>query len=100
MAGMRCITQTVDDPEVEVFERAPAFAGDVADIRRIGGISNAIAERGDVAVLRVERGQRHRTALAKNLPALAGLDSMPRQDRRVIAALRRDKAIGEPRHDV
>src|SRR5262245_51905268 len=81
MAGMRCVAQTVEDPEVEVFERAPAFAGDVANIRRIGSVSNAIAERRDVAVLRDESGQRHRAALSKNLLALAGFDSMPRQDR-------------------
>ncbi|MGY3233407.1 hypothetical protein ACVMAJ_000297 [Bradyrhizobium sp. USDA 4448] len=39
-------------------------------------------------------------ALADNDLAPAGLDRMPRQDRRIVAALRRDEAVGEPRHDV
>ena len=38
--------------------------------------------------------------LPANLLALAGFDRMPGQDRRIVAALRRDEAIGEPRHDV
>ena len=59
-----------------------------------------IAERRDLAVLNQEGRKRHRTALPFDGAAFAGFDRMARQDRRIVAALGRDEAIGEPRHDV
>ena len=97
---MRRIAQPVNNPEIEIFQRRPAFGGDIAEIGGIGGIANAVAERGDVAVLQVEGGERDRPALAEDLLALACFDRMPGQDRRIFAAFRRDEAIGEPRHAI
>ena len=47
-----------------------------------------------------EGGKFYRTALPFGLMTLARFDRMARQDRRIVAALGRDEAIGEPRHDV
>src|SRR6516162_8460330 len=100
MAWMRRITQTIDDPEIEAFQRAPALARNVADIGRIGRIADPVAECRDIAVLHDEGGKLHRAALPQDFLALAGLNPMSGQDRWIIAALGRDEAIGEPRHDV
>src|SRR5438105_4000688 len=100
MARVRRIAQPVNDPEIEVFEATPALARDVADVGRVYGISNAITERRNIAVLYGEGGQRHRPALPFDGLALARLDRMLIQDWRIIAAGRRDEAIRKPVHDV
>src|SRR5215475_14457365 len=100
MAGMGGVTKAVDDPEIEIFEERPALAPDVAEVRRIGGIRDTKAERRYLAVLEQEGGEFDRAALPFGGVALAGLDRMTRQDRRIVAALRGDEAVGEPRHDV
>src|SRR2546423_12557801 len=91
MAGMAGITQPVYDPELEIFKAGPALAGDIADIGRIGGVADAIAQRRDVTVLDVERRERHRTALPCNGAALAGFDRMTIEDRWIVAAFGRDE---------
>src|SRR4051794_25251905 len=93
MAGMRRIAQSVDDPEIEILQRRPALFRNIADIRRIGGVANAVAERGDVAVLHDKRRQRQRPALALDGMAFTGLDRMLVEDRRILAARRRDEAV-------
>ncbi len=70
------------------------------EVGRIGGGPDAEAERGNPAVLNQEGGEFHRSALPFGLMTLARFDRMPRQDRRIIAALGCDEAIGEPRHHV
>src|ERR1700722_2389935 len=100
MAGMRRITQAVDDPEIEIFEISPTRRRDVADIGRIGGIADAITERRNVAVLHDEGRQRQRAALPLDAAAFAGLDRMMVEDRRVVAARRRDETVGKPQQDV
>ena len=95
VARMRRVTQPVDDPEIEILDRAPARRGNVADVGRIGGIRDAIAERRDVAVLHDEGRQRHRPARALDRLALAGLDRMAVEDRRIVAAGRRLEAVAE-----
>ncbi len=55
VAGMRRVSQRVDDPQIEIFQRAPALARDVADIGRVRGVADAIAECRYVAVLQEER---------------------------------------------
>src|ERR1700740_2766228 len=75
MARMRRVTQTIDDPEIEIFKRTPAFPGNVAEVGRISRIADAIAERRNVAVLQHERGQFHRTAPPNDLLALAVFDA-------------------------
>ena len=59
-----------------------------------------IAERRDVAVLTRKADSVIAPPFPSIVLALAGFDRMPRQDRRIVAAFRRDEAIGEPRHDV
>lgn len=44
VAWMRREAQTVNDPQFEIFEVAPASGWDVADVRCIGGGANAIAK--------------------------------------------------------
>src|SRR4051794_13237628 len=100
MAGMAGIAQPVDDPEVEVFQRRPAFRRDIVEVGRIGRGPDTEAKRGNPAVVNQEGGKFYRTALPFGLMTLARFDRMARQDRRIVAALRRDEAIGEPRHDV
>src|SRR3954447_20525980 len=100
MAGVAGIAQPVDDPEVEVFQRRPAFLGNVVKVGRVGGGSDPEAQRWDPAVVNQEGGKLYRTALPFGLMTLARFDRMARQDRRIVAALGRDEAIGEPRHDV
>ena len=74
MAGMPGIAQPVDDPEFEMFQKRPARGRDVADIGRVGGLADPIAERRNIAVLQEERRKRHRTALPFDGAAFAGLD--------------------------
>ena len=63
MAGMAGIAQPVDDPEVEIFQRRPALRGNVVEVGRVGGVADAKAERGDIAVVNQEGGKCYRTAL-------------------------------------
>src|SRR5215207_9043538 len=100
MAGMAGITQSVDDPEVEVFQRRPALRRDVVKVGRVGGGTDPEAERGNPAVVNQEGGKFYRAALPFGLVTLTRFDRMARQDRRIVAALGRDEAIGEPRHHV
>src|SRR5262249_29944653 len=100
MARMDVVAQAVDDPEIEIFEQRPAFTRDVADIGRIGGVRDAIAERWYLAVLEQKGGEFERASLPFGGMALSGLDRMTCEDWRIVAALRRDEAVGEPRHDV
>ena len=58
------VAQAIDDPEIEIFQGAPALARDVAEVGRVGGIADAIAERGMLPCCDQEGRQRHRTALA------------------------------------
>ena len=51
-------------------------------------------------MLHEECRKRHRSALPFDGAAFAGLDPMTIKDRRIVAAGRRRKAIGKPRHDV
>ena len=44
--GCAGIAQPVDDPEIEIFQRRPALARECRDVGRVGGIADAIAERG------------------------------------------------------
>ena len=98
--GCAGIAQPVDDPEFEIFQKRPAFGRDVADIRRIGGVADPIAERRNIAVLQDERRKRHRTALPFDGAAFAGFDRVMVQDRRIVAARRRHEAIGKPQQDM
>src|SRR6202012_1624623 len=95
MAGMVRITQTIDDPEIEIFEVRPAGLGNIADIGRIGGVADPIAQRGNVAVREVESRERHGTALPLDRTALASFNGMAHQDRRILTAFGRDEAVGE-----
>src|SRR5580692_321668 len=95
MAGMPGITQAVDNPEIEVFEGSPARGRDITDIGGIGGVPNAIAERLNIAMLQDERRKRQWTALPFDGPAFAGFDRVMVQDRRIVAARRRDEAVGK-----
>ncbi len=64
MAGMRRIAQAVDDPEIEAFCSAGQLSSGMSCRSGVvGGIADAIAERGDVAVLQQEGGQFERAAL-------------------------------------
>src|SRR6478736_882327 len=94
------IAQTVDDPEIEIFQMMPALARDVVDIRRIGGVGDAIPERRDVAVLQEESGNQHWAALPFDGLVPAAFDRMLVDDWRVTAAGWRHKAVGKPVHDV
>ena len=51
-------------------------------------------------MLHDEGRQRQRPALPVDGAVLAGFDRVPVEDRRIVAAFRRDEAIGKPRHDV
>src|SRR6266516_6525329 len=99
MAGMPGIPQPVDDPEIEIFELRPALGRDVAHIRRIGSVADAITERGNMAVLQDECGKRHRAALPFDGPALAAFDEMTVQDRRIFALRWRHEAVCKPQQD-
>src|SRR4051794_12480954 len=100
MAGVAGIAQPVNNPELQVSQRRPALLGDVVEIGRVGCVAYAIAERRNMAVPYLKSRHRHRAALPFDGAALAGLDRMTVQDRRIVASLRRDEAIGKPRHDV
>src|SRR5437667_8136742 len=100
MAGMPGIAKSVDDPEVEVFQRRPALLGNVVEVGRVGGGPDTEAERGNLAVVNQEGGKLHRAALPFGGVTFARFNRMTRQDRRIVAALGRDEAIGEPRHHV
>src|SRR5213080_3043271 len=100
MAGMAGIAQAVDDPEVEVLQRRPALLGNVVEVGGVGSSANPEAERGNPAVVNQEGGKFYGAALPFGFMTLARFDRMPRQDRRIVATLGRDEAIGEPRHDV
>src|SRR5882762_8996903 len=60
MAGMAGIAQPVDDPEVEVLQRRPAFRRDIVEVGRIGGGPDTEAERRDIAVMNEEGGKLYR----------------------------------------
>lgn len=55
MARMRRIAQRIDNPEVEILEKLPAFGRDRIEIGRIGNVCEAKAERVDFAVFEPER---------------------------------------------
>src|SRR5258708_33455213 len=94
------IAQPVDDPEIEIFEMRPTLARDVVDIRRIGGITNAITERWNIAVPQNKRRKRHRTTLPFDSAALTGFDKVTVQDRRIVAFRWRHETIGKPQQDL
>src|SRR6266481_4472920 len=94
------IAQPVDDPEIETFEMMPAFARDVVDIRRIGGVTDAITEGRNIAVPQSKRRKRHRTALPFDRAALTGFDEVTVQDRRIVAFRWRHETIGKPQQDL
>src|SRR5258706_6994206 len=96
---MSGIAQPVNDPEIQVLQGRPALGRDVVDIRRIGGIADAIAERWNIAVLQNERGKRDWTALAFDGAAFAGFDGMMDQDRRIVAVPRGRGAVWKPQQD-
>ena len=98
--GCARIAQPVDDPEIEVFQKRPALGRDVADIRRIGGVANPVSKRRDVAVLHDERRKRHRSPLPFDGATFARFDIVTVQDRRIVAAGGRRKAVRKPQHDV
>src|SRR5947209_8128226 len=100
MARMSCVAQAVDDPEIEIFEKRPALGRNIADIGRVSAIPDPIPQRRDAAVREDERRYGDRTALPLNGPAFTGFDRMAVQDWWIIAALRRDEAIGKPRQHV
>ena len=54
----RGVAQAVDDPEIKIFQGPPTLARDVVEIGRVGGIPDAIAQRGNVAA--PTRKARHR----------------------------------------
>src|SRR6266540_5896439 len=95
MAGVAGIAKPVDDPEVEVFQRRPAFRRDIVEVGRVGGGPDTEAQRGNPAVVDQEGGKFYGAALPFGLVTLTRFDRMPRQDRRIVAALGRDEAIGE-----
>ena len=43
MAGVRRIAQSVDDPEIEIFEARPALARNIAEVWGIDGVTDSIA---------------------------------------------------------
>src|SRR6476469_8978121 len=94
------IAQTVDDPEVEIFQLWPALARDVVDIRRIGGVADPVTERWNIAMLQQEGRERDRPPLPFDAAAFAGLDPVMIQDRRIVAARRRGETVGKPRQDI
>ena len=55
MAGMRFVTQGVDDPDVEVGERREALRRQPDQVAGVGEPAKAEAERGDVAMLLQDR---------------------------------------------
>jgi len=90
VARMRHVAQAVGRSRDRDFQRVPALARDVADVGCIGGVADAIAERRNVCRVHVEGGQREGAALPFDAAALAALDRMLGQDRRIVAARRRD----------
>src|SRR5260370_40115222 len=94
------ITQPVDNPEIEIFQMMPALARDVADIRCVSGVADAITERRDVAMLQKEGGNHNRAALPFDGLAVSAFDRMTIEDWRITAARRRHKAIGKPLHGI
>src|SRR5579863_2772816 len=97
---MVAIAKAVDDPEIEIPKRPPALLGNIADIGRVGGTTDAVAERGNIAMLDIERRKRDGAALAFNGTALAAFNRMTIEDRRILASFRRHETVREPRHDV
>src|SRR6185312_14720603 len=92
MAGMPGIAQPVDDPELEVFQVTPTIGRNVAHIGRIGSIADPVTERLNLAVLQAEGRERDRTALPVDGAAFSGFDREIVEDRRIVAARRRDEA--------
>src|SRR5260221_12106711 len=100
MAWMRRVAQRVDDPEIEILQRREAALRYVIHIRRVGNIVETIAQRRNVAVLNLERGQSEFTAPARDCPLIALLYPMVIEDRRIVTAGRRHEAISEPDQDI
>src|SRR6266550_8838404 len=94
------IAEPVDDPEIEIFQMMPALARNVVDIRLIGGVTDTITERRNVAMLQKEGRNHYSAPLPFDGLALAAFDRMLVEDRRIGAARRRHKAIGKPVHDI
>ena len=100
MARMRRITQRVDDPQIEAFERMKALGRNVVEVRRISSIADAVAERRDITVLENKRGQGDGTALPLDGLRFARFDRALLEDRRIVAAGRLLEAVSETRKDV
>ncbi len=78
--------QRVDDPHVEIGQCREALIGNRVEIRRIGNVGDAEAQRVDAAVLHLERQCRDDAARAVDLDGLAGFEPVEFQDRRIVAA--------------
>src|SRR3569832_684522 len=74
MTGMPRVAQPVDNPQIKVFQKGPAFGRNVVDVRRVRRIRNPIAERGNIAVLHEECRKRHRSPLPFNGTTFSRLD--------------------------
>ncbi len=55
MTGMRRISQSVDDPKVEPFEKSAAFLGDGVEIGRIGDVAEAETQSVYLAMFETKR---------------------------------------------
>ncbi len=95
MARMGRWAQSVDDPEVEVGDRGVGGGWDGGEIAAIGEVGDAEAKGIDVPVVLEENGDVDGAAGAGYLKYLARLDCVGVEDRRIIAAGRRDEAVAE-----
>ena len=97
MAWMRPVAQRVDDPEIETCQGRDALRRDVAEIGRIGEVAEPKAKRRDIAVLLQDTAE---PSIGPPCPSMVtGVPAVSRcsvEDRRIVAAGRRDEAIGEP----
>lgn len=95
MTGMGRVTERVDDPHIEVLKEIECRLGEAADIRRIGDVAEAIAERLGRTVLLAKRDCFDDAAGAGKLDRRAGLYLAAIEDGRIVAARIGVEAITE-----
>src|SRR5690349_24399765 len=54
MTGVAVVAEPIDNPQLEIFQRRPTLAWNVTEIGRVGGVADAVAQGGDLAVRRRE----------------------------------------------
>ena len=95
MGRVGAIAQGVDDPHIQAFEEGKARFGNTFHIRRISERAEAKAERGDLAVLEIERHRLDRPARTFDAAEPAGGKAQLVCHRRIRTSVRGLKNIRE-----